>query len=628
MTPSDTRYTALTSTLQAWDRRWRIKKIVLWLPRMLLVPLALGVMLAIMSYLSPLFAPQEILLITGLSILAFLTGFIGFFFFRKRDPLKVARYFDLEFGLQERVSTALELLNGKIKGDTEIVSAQIADAQAHAQTLAYQQRLKLIVRRLDWMIVAGVCVILAILLILPNPNSRTIAQAQAQQEQIDESAETVKDIIEDIANDATLDSATREQLLQELTISLQTLQNPEVSAEEALATLSDVQSLLEETARDISQRSQAEQEALQRALEALQNAENQAQTLDEALEQVQQDLAEQNAESENNESQSSENTSSENQANNQAQANALRNAASQLAQTNPEAAQSLEQAADALENGDTQTAQEQLQQAQEQLEQAGQQNQQQQQNQALAENLQRSAQQMQQQQQELAQAQQQDQQNQQQQAQNQQGQNQQQGQQQQGQQNQSEQQQGENQGNSEQTGDSNGENAGQNNNQSESEQLSQSNSMNQQQQGEQVQGTTLDNNSPTDNRGGDAQADLSQDTSGLNLTSVEQEEGDADEPGGESQYEAIFAPLRLGDGGSGENIILAPDTDNEPFREGDFSDNERGNITVPYNQVFDTYIQGANTALENSYIPLGMRDVIRQYFTSLAPRSSSSTNDN
>jgi len=217
----------------------------------------------------------------------------------------------------------------------------------------------------------------------------------------------------------------------------------------------------------------------------------------------------------------------------------------------------------------------------------------------------------------------------QQQAQNQQGQNQnqQEGQQQQQEGQQEGQQQGENQGNSEQTGDSNSENAGQNTNQSDSEQLSQINSTNQQQQGEQVQGTTLDNNSPTDNRGGDAQADLSQDTSGLNLTSVEQEEGEVDEPGGESRYEAIFAPLRLGDTGEDENIILAPDTDNEPFREGDFSDNESGNITVPYNQVFDTYIQGANTALENSYIPLGMRDVIRQYFTSLAPRSSNSTNN-
>ena len=45
---------------------------------------------------------------------------------------------------------------------------------------------------------------------------------------------------------------------------------------------------------------------------------------------------------------------------------------------------------------------------------------------------------------------------------------------------------------------------------------------------------------------------------------------------------------------------------------------EEGSI-VPYNQVFGNYAEAANRALDPGYIPLGLRDVVREYFTSLAP---------
>jgi hypothetical protein len=622
MNTSDPQYNALLTTLQTWDKRWRIQKMLLWLPRLILIPLGLGVGLALLARFSPIFAPQDILIATGLSLLAFLGGFLGWFFIRQRDPLVSARYFDVKFGLQERVSTALELIEGRIKGDADLVSAQIADAQATANALLYKRQLALVIRRLDWAIVAGVCVLLAILLVLPNPNTQTIVQAQAEQQQIDESADEVKDLIEDIANDSSLDSATREELLQALQISLDTLENPEVSTEEALATLSDVQSLLDQKAQEATDRSQAQQEALQRALEELRNAENQPESIDEALQNLEEQLAQQ--EQENNAT-SSENQSSEQQSTeNQSQAEALRQAAEQLEQTNPDAAQSLQEAAEAIENNDLQTAQESLEQAQEQLSQS--ENQQQQAEQS-AENLAQASEQMQQQQQEIAQQQQQGQE--QQQAQNQQqGQNQEGGQQQEGQQNQSENPEGQNQGDSNQTGDAEGENEGEGNpSESESEQVTQSDNPSNSQQNQQAQGNSMNNNSPTDNQGGDNQADLSQDTSGLTINDVERPEGEIDEVRGEAQYEAIFAPQRMGGQNGEDEIILAPDTNDENVREGDFSDNEAGNVTVPYNEVFNNYLGDANTALETGYIPLGLRDVIRQYFTSLAP-TTSTQNDN
>jgi hypothetical protein len=40
---------------------------------------------------------------------------------------------------------------------------------------------------------------------------------------------------------------------------------------------------------------------------------------------------------------------------------------------------------------------------------------------------------------------------------------------------------------------------------------------------------------------------------------------------------------------------------------------------VPYDEVFSDYSDAANQALENDYIPLGMKDVVRDYFTSIEP---------
>jgi hypothetical protein len=40
---------------------------------------------------------------------------------------------------------------------------------------------------------------------------------------------------------------------------------------------------------------------------------------------------------------------------------------------------------------------------------------------------------------------------------------------------------------------------------------------------------------------------------------------------------------------------------------------------VPYSSVFYSYLNAANQAMENSYIPSAMLDYVRQYFTQLEP---------
>ncbi|MFN8562228.1 MAG: hypothetical protein U0703_11540 [Anaerolineae bacterium] len=80
-------------------------------------------------------------------------------------------------------------------------------------------------------------------------------------------------------------------------------------------------------------------------------------------------------------------------------------------------------------------------------------------------------------------------------------------------------------------------------------------------------------------------------------------------------------PQRIGPRtNDGNNVQLEPDDSNAPTREGDFSENPAGQVTVPYDQVFSSYADDASRALDSDYVPLGLRDVIHDYFTSLEPR--------
>ena len=88
---------------------------------------------------------------------------------------------------------------------------------------------------------------------------------------------------------------------------------------------------------------------------------------------------------------------------------------------------------------------------------------------------------------------------------------------------------------------------------------------------------------------------------------------------GETPYDPIYDPERLGEGdgarvdvpGEGEGGPATGETEGGP-REG-------GEALVPYNQVYTDYQAQAASALENSYIPRGLKDYVRAYFYAVDP---------
>jgi hypothetical protein len=580
-----------------WDRWLRFVQTTTWLPRFVAAALFVALIAAVVSRLRPWLLPGEIALL-GVAAFA-LIGIIGIgiLWLYPRPLIESARHFDRLLGLRERTTAALELTSGRIQTNDELRQRQMRDALYHAERARPQISLPLRFERRDWGVALLFAIPLIVLLLLPNPQDNTIVLDDAQQAALAEAAETVREITRDVALDPTLDEVTREQLMQTLESSLEVLEQPGVTPEEAFAALSDAESALRNESEALNQQAQASQAGLEASAQALRDLptleeEGQAQSLSDLLARMGVQAG-QFGEAE------------------RAQAADALNQAAQAAQaTDPQLAQRMNEAAQAMQQGDPQQMQQQLDEAQQQAQtsEANQQSAQQasQQMQQNAEQAQQAGQQM-----------------------NQQGQQQssQQGQPQPGQQGQqsqdgSQQQSPSAQGSAPQPGDQQAQQgregqpqAGQQGEQSAQGEASQSNSG--QGEGETAAGEQEGGQSSSGSAGsgeGAAQGVVRGAQQG------QQPPGENNADGrGETPFESIYAPTRLGQTGAGAEIELESDTSGMPVQEGEFTENPTGQASVPYNEVYGDYADAANRALESDYVPLGLRDLVRDYFTGLEP---------
>jgi hypothetical protein len=95
--------------------------------------------------------------------------------------------------------------------------------------------------------------------------------------------------------------------------------------------------------------------------------------------------------------------------------------------------------------------------------------------------------------------------------------------------------------------------------------------------------------------------------------------GNAPGQGLERVYEPIYVPRLLG-GEGGEDVALPgtgdPDGQAQPLLGQAV---EPGEVRVPYNEVYTAYRDVASEALEGGFIPQGMKEIVRRYFSSLEP---------
>ena len=571
----------LDRILASWENQYERRLLSKTLPRAMIAALFISLMAGIIAYTQFRWLAKDFalmaLVICGVSVLVNLLYTLLF----PRPRHIRARYFDIEFGLKERVSTALELLEGRIQTGAEIESAQIADALAQARQIDARDSITLDFRRGEWLTLLVLLVVVLLMILVPLLVGQDLTAA-GPSPAVQAAQDDVREMIETIATDTELEDVDREALLNALEIALERLQEEDISDEEAFAAMSQLESQIEDVQNALQELIDLDQSSLEGAADALadfmpladrgesDNAQEQAPPNWDELSQALAELAQE--------------TQSMTPEEAQAAAEALQQAAQELAQSNPELSEQLQDMAAALQSDDSQSLQEQLQQAQEQL-------QQNQQAQQASENtqqmLQDQAEQAEQAANEIARQQ---------------------------------------QANAPQEGEPETSTSGQ-------------------QQGEQPGGEQASAARPGDNQGNQPAArnmpgvgesiPSERDSNTVGQGAGEGQASNTSLPGGggedegartdnrttgagEIRYEAIYNPTGIEGGGASE-IQLETDASDQTLAEGNFDDNPLGESRVSYDTVFSDYENAAHRALESDYVPLGLRDVVRDYFTSLEP---------
>ncbi|MCA9895171.1 MAG: hypothetical protein KC615_19435, partial [Anaerolineae bacterium] len=545
----------IQETLNSWEARWRVQRLLVNLPLALVGLLAVAVIAVLLIRVGGLLPIRSLLPLVGLFLGISIGAVFAWYMLRRRPLLHSAQQFDRQFGLQERLSTALELTDGRIKTLPQIARRQLEDAALVAERVDVRQQIRLEMRWLHWLGVLIMAILLMILLLIPDAGGGTFSNPAADAA-IAEAVEDVRDMTEAVANETDLTPEEREQLLQSLEQALDDLEEPNTTPEEAFAAVSNLEEELRQQANDLRQTNEVKQGEYNTAAETLNNALNELggsessapddiQSVEETLSAMQQAL---------------ENLTPEQQ---QALSEAMQQAAEQLANS-PELQEALEQAAQAMQAGDNQLTQEQLEQA---LEQLLQQQEQQQQREEAAQNLEMQAETANEAAEQIAQAE-------------------------QGQQPPSEQPQSEQ---TDQTGfapsSEQSEDAqpgqGQEGEQASSESESESAQPGDQpgnQQGQQGEGAQMQEGNQQSMQGqqggGAGDGEGGQDSG---PTAPGEVDGSNSPDGeGEFDYEEVYAPRRLDAEGS-TDIQLESDQGDQPVVEGEFQENPEGESTVPYN---------------------------------------------
>lgn len=380
----------LTRELQRWNRRLRLIRSALWGPRGILIGLAAGVAIALISRVRPWLLPEQIAWATGLFTLGMLTIILGWLWLRPQPTLRVARHFDRRFALQERTSTALELTGGAIPAPPALIERQLDDAVRRAEAVDVAAHLPLRVRWLELAAMVALGALLAALLLSHNPQTRQLLAERALEQAITNQAASLERQLDEIDRNSALTPEEREALRRPLEEALEVLRQQDLSQQEAIAALAEAQQQLREMSNGMLEGERRPYRDAARALAGAEELSDLARALNKP------DLSEAAQAAE----QAARNLDQMSAAEREAMASRLAQAANALAESDPALAEQMREAAEALREGDLEQAQESMREAAESLR-----NQQAQQEQSpAAKQAQRSADEARAGQQEIAQA--------------------------------------------------------------------------------------------------------------------------------------------------------------------------------------------------------------------------------
>lgn len=157
----------LETLIRAWEGHWRWHRLLWALPRALMFALVIACLGTLFGRMAGVLSPSQALMLGGGIMGVSLVGLLVWGL--RRRPLVIsARHFDVVFDLQERVSTALEVHQGRIQTLSHLAEQQLRDALATARRVAFRQHQPFDSNQRDWGFVAVLCVALLVLMALPG----------------------------------------------------------------------------------------------------------------------------------------------------------------------------------------------------------------------------------------------------------------------------------------------------------------------------------------------------------------------------------------------------------------------------------------------------------------------------
>lgn len=142
----------LSEHLRRWERRRRLRDTLLWAPRGLLAGLLLAALVATAARLRPLLSNDEVALVAAFLSLSGLLAALLATWLPRRTLLAQARYADDALGLRERASTAVELAGGAIEAPVALAQSQLDDALQAARRVDIRAALPLLLDGRNWLL--------------------------------------------------------------------------------------------------------------------------------------------------------------------------------------------------------------------------------------------------------------------------------------------------------------------------------------------------------------------------------------------------------------------------------------------------------------------------------------------
>ncbi len=209
-----------------------------------LIALALNLIAAFTARLLPLWHRETLVytLFWSVGIRALLAGLIGGFW---PSPLPSRlRRLDLGLRLADRLTTLWELSKGGIAAPPALRHAQREETLHYLLSVDPSKAFPLHPRRRAGFILLFLSLLLAPLLLLPNPQEVELARREAQAQARQEALARMEQLAETLTESPTLTEAQREAALQALNDALTTLRTPDASAAEQQLALTKMEQQL------------------------------------------------------------------------------------------------------------------------------------------------------------------------------------------------------------------------------------------------------------------------------------------------------------------------------------------------------------------------------------------------